>query len=52
MQVLRKRPTINVHGCNGHTGLSDIAFPSNDNSRLVKSPFPASLLTDLMLSPV
>lgn len=34
-QVLRTRPTISLHGSNIHKGLSDIAFTSNDDSRLV-----------------
>ena len=37
MQVLKKRPTIGVHGCVVQKGLSDVAFSSNDKSRLVKS---------------
>ncbi|KAL2456524.1 Transducin/WD40 repeat-like superfamily protein [Forsythia ovata] len=37
VEVLRKRPTITVHGCSVHKGLSDIAFSSGDNSRLLAS---------------
>lgn len=37
VEVLRKRPTITVHGCSVHKGLSDIAFSSDDNSRLLAS---------------
>ncbi|GER41118.1 transducin/WD40 repeat-like superfamily protein [Striga asiatica] len=35
--VLRKRPNISVHGFNVHKGFSDIAFSSDDNSRLLAS---------------
>ncbi|KAA8549555.1 hypothetical protein F0562_001427 [Nyssa sinensis] len=37
VEVLRKRPTITVHGHDVHKGLSDIAFASNDDSRLFAS---------------
>ncbi|KAL3850090.1 hypothetical protein ACJIZ3_011972 [Penstemon smallii] len=37
VQVLRKRPNISVHGFNAHKGFSDIAFSSDDNSRLLAS---------------
>ncbi|KAL5537966.1 hypothetical protein UlMin_042325 [Ulmus minor] len=36
-QVLRTRQTISLHGSNVHKGLSDIAFTSIDNSRLLAS---------------
>ncbi|KAL2555712.1 Uncharacterized protein Fot_00451 [Forsythia ovata] len=32
--VLRKRPTVTVHGCSVHKCLFDIAFCSGDNSRV------------------
>ncbi|KAL2538609.1 putative LRR receptor-like serine/threonine-protein kinase [Forsythia ovata] len=35
MQVLRKRPSVTIHGCYVHKGLFDIAFSSGDNSRSV-----------------
>lgn len=35
MQVLKKRPTVTIHGSGVHKGLSDVAFASNHNSRLV-----------------
>ncbi|XP_073063653.1 uncharacterized protein [Primulina eburnea] len=37
VEVLRKRPNITVHGINAHKGFSDIAFSSDDNSRLLAS---------------
>ncbi|KAK4358970.1 hypothetical protein RND71_021199 [Anisodus tanguticus] len=37
VDVLRKRPTISVHGYNAHKGFSDIAFCSHDASRLLAS---------------
>ncbi|KAJ4980222.1 hypothetical protein NE237_011002 [Protea cynaroides] len=37
VEVLRKRPTITVHGCEVLRGLSDIAFTSIDKSRLLAS---------------
>ncbi|KAG8370903.1 hypothetical protein BUALT_Bualt13G0031800 [Buddleja alternifolia] len=37
IEVLRKRPNITVHGFNLHKGFSDIAFSSDDNSRLLAS---------------
>ncbi|KAL0300151.1 UNVERIFIED_CONTAM: hypothetical protein Scaly_3056800 [Sesamum calycinum] len=37
VQVLRKRPNITVHGVNVHKGFSDIAFSSDDSSRLLAS---------------
>ncbi|XP_057798023.1 uncharacterized protein LOC131014155 [Salvia miltiorrhiza] len=37
VEVLRKRPNITVHGLNVHKGFSDIAFSSDDNSRLLAS---------------
>ncbi|XP_009628265.1 uncharacterized protein LOC107821680 [Nicotiana tabacum] len=37
VEVLKKRPTISVHGYNVHKGFSDIAFCSNDDSRLLAS---------------
>ncbi|KAL7126858.1 hypothetical protein ABFS83_14G214400 [Erythranthe nasuta] len=37
VEVLRKRPNITVHGINVHRGFSDIAFSSDDNSRLLAS---------------
>ncbi|KAI3461076.1 hypothetical protein Pfo_017739 [Paulownia fortunei] len=37
VEVLRKRPNITVHGFNVHKGFSDIAFSSDDNSRLLAS---------------
>ncbi|KAL8489794.1 hypothetical protein ACS0TY_025118 [Phlomoides rotata] len=37
VEVLRKRPNITVHGFNIHKGFSDIAFSSNDSSRLLAS---------------
>ncbi|KAF8398446.1 hypothetical protein HHK36_017373 [Tetracentron sinense] len=33
VEVLRKRPTTTVHGCEFHKGLRDIAFTSIDKSR-------------------
>ncbi|KAK9157013.1 hypothetical protein Scep_003587 [Stephania cephalantha] len=35
--VLRKRPAVTVHGCEGPRGLTDIAFISSDKSRLLAS---------------
>ncbi|KAK9170151.1 hypothetical protein Syun_002291 [Stephania yunnanensis] len=35
--VLRKRPAVTVHGCEGPKGLTDIAFISSDKSRLLAS---------------
>ncbi|XP_052175901.1 uncharacterized protein LOC127790420 [Diospyros lotus] len=37
IEVLRKRPTINIHGIDVHKGLSDIAFSSKDDSRVLAS---------------
>ncbi|OVA04812.1 hypothetical protein BVC80_8655g11 [Macleaya cordata] len=37
VEVLRKRPTVTVHGCEVPRGLSDIAFTSIDKSRLLAS---------------
>ncbi|XP_010257374.1 PREDICTED: uncharacterized protein LOC104597494 isoform X2 [Nelumbo nucifera] len=37
IEVLRRRPTITVHGCEVRKGLSDIAFISTDKSRLLAS---------------
>ncbi|KAK6138359.1 hypothetical protein DH2020_027943 [Rehmannia glutinosa] len=37
LNVLRKRPNITVHGFNVHKGFSDIAFSSDDSSRLLAS---------------
>ncbi|XP_047965682.1 uncharacterized protein LOC125210142 isoform X2 [Salvia hispanica] len=37
VEVLKKRPNITVHGLNVHKGFSDIAFSSDDNSRLLAS---------------
>ncbi|XP_057953521.1 uncharacterized protein LOC131147897 [Malania oleifera] len=37
VEVLRKRHAITVHGCDIQKGLSDIAFISNDESRLLAS---------------
>ncbi|GFP86461.1 probable 1-deoxy-d-xylulose-5-phosphate synthase 2 chloroplastic [Phtheirospermum japonicum] len=34
VEVLRKRPNITVHGFNVHKGFSDIAFSSDENSRM------------------
>ncbi|KAL6502976.1 hypothetical protein OROHE_024144 [Orobanche hederae] len=42
IEVLRKRPNITVHGFNVHKGFSDIAFSSDDNSRLTTSKLLAS----------
>ncbi|CAH9094698.1 unnamed protein product [Cuscuta europaea] len=39
MDVLRKRPTISINGYMTRKGLSDIAFSSNNNSRLFASDF-------------
>ncbi|KAM4097217.1 hypothetical protein ACJW30_08G164500 [Castanea mollissima] len=36
IQVLRTRQAVTVHGSDSHEGLSDIAFTSIDDSRLVK----------------
>lgn len=36
MQVLRKRPSVSIHGSGVHKGLSDVAFTSRDDSRYVK----------------
>lgn len=36
MQILKTRNTVTVHGSDIHKGLSDIAFTSTDDSRLVK----------------
>ncbi|KAK9999909.1 hypothetical protein SO802_019512 [Lithocarpus litseifolius] len=36
VEVLRTRQTVTVHGSDSHKGLSDIAFTSIDDSRLVK----------------
>ena len=36
IQVLRTRQAVTVHGSDNHKGLSDIAFTSIDDSRLVK----------------
>lgn len=36
MQVLKTRNNVTVHGSDIHKGLSDIAFTSIDDSRLVK----------------
>ncbi|KAL2538603.1 Uncharacterized protein Fot_19994 [Forsythia ovata] len=33
IHVLRKRPSVTIHGCYVHKGLFDIAFSSGDNSR-------------------
>ncbi|KAG9136290.1 hypothetical protein Leryth_003873 [Lithospermum erythrorhizon] len=37
VEVLQKKPSVTIHGCNVLKGLSDIAFPSNDSSRLFAS---------------
>nr|XP_027101268.1 uncharacterized protein LOC113720809 isoform X1 [Coffea arabica]XP_027101269.1 uncharacterized protein LOC113720809 isoform X1 [Coffea arabica]XP_027101270.1 uncharacterized protein LOC113720809 isoform X1 [Coffea arabica]XP_027101271.1 uncharacterized protein LOC113720809 isoform X1 [Coffea arabica]XP_027101272.1 uncharacterized protein LOC113720809 isoform X1 [Coffea arabica]XP_027101273.1 uncharacterized protein LOC113720809 isoform X1 [Coffea arabica]XP_027101274.1 uncharacterized prot len=37
VEVLKKRPTIGVHGCVVQKGLSDVAFSSNDKSRVLAS---------------
>ncbi|KAM7497244.1 hypothetical protein LguiA_021658 [Lonicera macranthoides] len=37
VEVLRLRPTVNVHGQGVHKGLSDVAFTSNDDSRVLAS---------------
>ncbi|KAK9274269.1 hypothetical protein L1049_019083 [Liquidambar formosana] len=37
VEVLRKRHTVNVHGCEIRKGLSDVAFTSVDDSRLLAS---------------
>lgn len=36
-EMLRKRPTLTIHGRGVHNGLSDVAFISSDESRLLAS---------------
>lgn len=48
MQILRTRNILNVHGSDIHRGLSDIAFTSIDDSRLVKE---AALKSKLFCCP-
>ncbi|KAL1807869.1 hypothetical protein ACET3Z_024859 [Daucus carota] len=37
VKVLRKRPSVSIHGSGVHKGLSDVAFTSRDDSRVLAS---------------
>ncbi|CAI9106611.1 OLC1v1005807C4 [Oldenlandia corymbosa var. corymbosa] len=37
VHILKKRPTVGIHGCVVQKGLPDVAFSSNDDSRVLAS---------------
>ncbi|CAL5423909.1 unnamed protein product [Camellia sinensis] len=49
VEVLRKRPTVTIHGFDVQRGFSDIAFSSNNDSRLKDMVYTHVSLSEIMI---